>query len=247
MTGILSDAFGVNGRRILDGLRDGLGRGAILDSLTRHVRTKMEDPGDAPTLEPGATDRFILDGLLEEHTTCRLHRVKEADTRIGKALAPWMDRIRLLTAIPGIDIASACAIFVGIGPDLGVFRSASRLAAWVGLCPGNNESGARRCVGRARKGNRYLRASPRARLSREPSSAPEHRAARSIPGHNGAARTANADRHGHPGKDRGGPRVRKRSSLARIPNHGERISQQRVREIHADAHHAVLRDRDHRP
>ena len=45
-----------------------------------------------------------------------------------------------------------------MGPDPSVFGAASRLAAWAGLCPDNNESGRKRRTGRARCGSRTLRA-----------------------------------------------------------------------------------------
>ena len=65
---------------------------------------------------------------------------------------------RLLETIPGIDHTSACAILGEMGPDPNVFGAASRLAAWAGLCPGNNESAGKRRTGRARRGCRTLRA-----------------------------------------------------------------------------------------
>src|SRR5262245_50194002 len=37
------------------------------------------------------------------------------------------------------------------------FGSATRLTAWAGMAPGNNESAGKRRRGRSRKGNRYLR------------------------------------------------------------------------------------------
>ena len=46
--GVITDIFGMNGRRILDGLVDRLDREAILGSLSRHVRGKLERLGDAP-------------------------------------------------------------------------------------------------------------------------------------------------------------------------------------------------------
>ena len=44
------------------------------------------------------------------------------------------------------------------GPDVAVFGVARRLAAWAGLCPGNNESAGKRWSGRGRRGNKTLRA-----------------------------------------------------------------------------------------
>lgn len=48
-------------------------------------------------------------------------------------------------------------LLVEIGDDMSVFGSAERLASWVGLCPGNNESAGKKKSGRIRKGNPWLR------------------------------------------------------------------------------------------
>ena len=71
-------------------------------------------------------------------------RVQDFDRCIDEALAPYVEQCRLLETIPGIDRTSACAILIEAGPDVAVFGAASRLAAWAGLCPGNNESAGKR-------------------------------------------------------------------------------------------------------
>jgi transposase len=38
------------------------------------------------------------------------------------------------------------------------FATAAHLASWAGICPGNNESGGKRCCGRTRQGDTWLRA-----------------------------------------------------------------------------------------
>ena len=48
-------------------------------------------------------------------------------------------------------------LLVEIGADMSVFGSAERLASWVGICPGNNESAGKRKTGRIRKGNAWVR------------------------------------------------------------------------------------------
>lgn len=48
-------------------------------------------------------------------------------------------------------------LLVEIGADMAVFGSAERLATWVGICPGNNESAGKRKSGRIRKGNAWVR------------------------------------------------------------------------------------------
>ena len=48
-------------------------------------------------------------------------------------------------------------MLVEIGADMSAFGSAERLACWVGMCPGNNESAGKRKSGRIRKGNAWVR------------------------------------------------------------------------------------------
>ena len=48
-------------------------------------------------------------------------------------------------------------MLVEIGADMTVFGSAERLASWVGICPGNNESAGKRKSGRIRNGNAWVR------------------------------------------------------------------------------------------
>jgi len=48
-------------------------------------------------------------------------------------------------------------LLVEIGTDMDAFGSADRLASWVDICPGNNESAGKRQSGHVRKGNLYVR------------------------------------------------------------------------------------------
>ena len=154
--GVLSDVFGRNGRRILDGLVAGLDREAILASLSHHVQHKIERLGDALRLSLSATDGVMLRDLLRDHDALE-ERLEELDGEIEHGLMSWQDRIALLLTIPGIDRASACAIVAEIGPDLDVFGSSERLAAWAGLCPGNSESAGKRRQVTTRRGSKTLR------------------------------------------------------------------------------------------
>src|SRR5947209_16224978 len=47
---------------------------------------------------------------------------------------------------------------VEIGTELERFPDVEHLSFWAGVCPGQKESAGKRLSGRARKGNRYLRA-----------------------------------------------------------------------------------------
>ena len=155
--GVISDIFGMNGRRILDGLVDRLGRDAILETLSSHVRDKVDRLGDALTAAMSDADRVVLGDLLRQHDAVE-RRIGALDREIAKGLAGHANRLRLLQTIPGIDAVSAAAILAETGPDPArVFGSADRLAAWAGVCPGNNESAGKRRGARARAGSSHMR------------------------------------------------------------------------------------------
>lgn len=48
-------------------------------------------------------------------------------------------------------------LLVEIGVEMESFGSAERLASWIGICPGNNESAGKRKSGKIRKGNAWVR------------------------------------------------------------------------------------------
>ena len=155
--GVLSDIFGVNGRRILDGLVAGRSPRYILANLTHHVAAKM-----APLTQALAA---TLDPLALFALQMQMEAVDRADTalvaldeRIRSVLADYQRALRLLQTIPGIDYGSACTILAEIGPNLGAFRKACSIGPWAGVAPGNNSSAGKRRSGRARQGNPTLRA-----------------------------------------------------------------------------------------
>ena len=157
--GVLSDIFGKNGRRILDGLAEGLPTGDILAGLTSHVMRKQADLEGVLSLELHPHARTALKDLLDQHD--RAARVMaDCERTLHSELAKNREdaqSLRLLQTIPGIGASAAGAILAELGPDIGMFASHAHCAAWAGLCPGNNESGGRRRSGRARKGNPALR------------------------------------------------------------------------------------------
>lgn len=155
---VLSDIFGSNGRRVLDGLVSQRDPSDILASLSWHVRRKLDRLGDALNLTLRETERRLLDDLLTEHDAIS-QRIANFDRHIDEALAPYAGQRRLLETLPGVDRTAAAAILSEIGADPhNVFGNPQRLAAWAGLCPGNNESAGKRRNGRARRGNQTLRA-----------------------------------------------------------------------------------------
>ncbi len=155
--GVLSDLFGSNGLRILDGLVEGRDRDTILASLTNHVAKHLGALHDALGAKLTPHTGFILKNLVGTFISAG-ETIKSYDTCIEEQLAACASQIDLSTTIPGIDRVSAQAIVIEPGPDIAVFPSSRHCTAWAGLCPGNNESAGKRRSGRARKGNSALRA-----------------------------------------------------------------------------------------
>jgi len=74
-----------------------------------------------------------------------------------QGLSAWQPQLTLLQTIPGIDQMGAAMLLVEISTDMDSFGSAEKLASWVGICPGNNESAGKRKSGKTRKGNAWVR------------------------------------------------------------------------------------------
>jgi transposase len=78
--------------------------------------------------------------------------------QIEELLAPRQKTLDLLMSIPGIQLLSALTILSEIGDDMSRFPSASHLASWAGVCPGNKQSAGKRLSGKTTEGNPHLRA-----------------------------------------------------------------------------------------
>ena len=93
--GVLTDLFGVNARRILNGLVEGLEREAILDSLDARVGAKLAALGEALALELDPHSRWLLAELVNQYDSLS-ERLERLERQIETALSPWDERLRLL-------------------------------------------------------------------------------------------------------------------------------------------------------
>jgi len=154
---VVSDVFGVSGRRMLDALVAGERDPVVLAEMAlRKLRSKI------PALQ------LALEGSFTEHHGWLIQmsldmvdmanrQIHEMDERIGKLLEPLSSQAAQLATIPGVSEQAARVILSEIGADMSRFGSPQRLASWAGMCPGNNESAGKRRSGRTRKGNKHLR------------------------------------------------------------------------------------------
>jgi transposase len=157
LSSIVSNVFGVSGMAMLKALLTGESTPEQMAQLAkRRMRSKI------PELE------LALDGKLEEHHRfilgMQLARLEQLEQHLGhleqqidEKLEPYREQRERLTQIPGVDRVLAGVLIAELGVDMSVFKSAAHLAAWAGVCPGNNESAGIRKRGEARKGNVHLK------------------------------------------------------------------------------------------
>ena len=126
---------------------------------SNRLRASREDIFEALQAEEiTPAHRFVLTEIMA-HIEELEARMVRFDTQLLDSLvdAGYGVPLRLLQTLPGIDLMGAAMLLVEIGGDMSVFGSAQRLASWVGMCPGNNESAGKRKSGRIKKGNAWVR------------------------------------------------------------------------------------------
>jgi transposase len=157
LASVCSDVFGTSGRAMLQALLEGartpseiaeLARGRLRSNLA--TRARAVDGGFSPATQ------FVLRQLLG-----RLDQIQAdlaaLDAQIQQRLGAYQPEVELLLKVPGLQLTSIAAIVAEIGPDMSVFDSADKLAAWSGLSPGSNESAGKPKAAPARKGDKSLR------------------------------------------------------------------------------------------
>ncbi len=153
---LVSDIHGASARAMVKALIAQQPMHEVLD-LQGRLRASREELCEALSTEQfSATHCFVADEIMQ-HIEQFEARIARMDQYLLRGLEAWQPQLNLLQTIPGIDISGAAMLLVEIGADMGVFGSAERLASWVGICPGNNESAGKRKSGKIRKGNAWVR------------------------------------------------------------------------------------------
>lgn len=153
---VVSDLHGQSARTMVKAIIAGQPSHAVVKLASRRLKASREDIFDALQGELTASHCFVLDELMR-HIEEIEQRIARFDTRLLGELEAERNALALLQTIPGVDRIGAAMLLVEIGTDMEVFGNADRLASWVGICPGNNESAGKRKSGRLRKGNLYVR------------------------------------------------------------------------------------------
>ncbi len=153
---LVSDIHGQAGRAMVKALIEGKSIHEVLDLAGRLRASRAELFEALQPEELSGAHLFVLAEIMAH--------IEELESRMGRfelellhSLSAWQPQLVLLQTIPGIDIMGAAMLLVEISADMHSFGSAERLASWVGICPGNNESAGKRKSGKTRKGNAWVR------------------------------------------------------------------------------------------
>jgi transposase len=114
------------------------------DVLSGEITRNLEALAAATPAAPDPTAR------MAEAASPGAGEIPDPPLRFAQAVA-------VLDTSPGVDRRGAELLVAEWGTDMGRFGPASRLSAWTGVAPGNDESAGKRRSGKTRKGNRTLR------------------------------------------------------------------------------------------
>jgi transposase len=153
---VVSDLHGQSARAMVKAIIAGQPPHEVLALASGRLKASREELFDALQGELTASHCFVLDELMR-HIEEIEARIARFDARLLEGLTSERNALALLQTLPGVDLIGAAMLLVEIGSDMDAFGSADRLASWVGICPGNNESAGKRKSGRVRKGNLYVR------------------------------------------------------------------------------------------
>jgi transposase len=153
---VVSDIHGVAGRAMVKALIAERSPAEVLMLAGNRLKADRTELLDALDGNLTADHRFVLHELIA-HVEELERRIDRFDHYLLDQLAPYRSTLALMQTIPGIDAVGAALLLVEIGDDMSAFGSVDRLASWVGICPGNNESAGKRKTGRIRKGNPWVR------------------------------------------------------------------------------------------
>lgn len=153
---VVSDLHGQSARAMAKAIIAGREPQEVLGFASNRLKATREELFDALQGELTKSHYFVLNEIMQH--------IEETEARIARFDAELLDELKdehnqliLLQTLPGVDLIGAAMLLVEIGSDMAVFGSADRLASWVGICPGNNESAGKHKSGRVRKGNLYVR------------------------------------------------------------------------------------------
>lgn len=158
VSSVATDVLGASCRAMLKALVAGERNAEVLADMARGtLRNKREELERA--LIGRFTDHhgFLIRQILSHVEELDRH-IADCDAHVEECMRPFEADLTLARTIPGVGERNGQVILAEAGVDMTRFPTASHLASWVGICPGNNESAGKHKSGRIRKGNPWCKA-----------------------------------------------------------------------------------------
>ncbi len=155
--GVVSDINGMTARKIIDALISGADIQKAISQARGNLKKKIKELGWSMDVVVSQTHRFVLLDITSHLRFLEASMRSQRDYLFSMMECHLEKEWNILQTIPGIDAMSAAIILVELGVDMEQFGSPARCASWAGVCPGNNESAAKKKSGRTRKGSRQIR------------------------------------------------------------------------------------------
>jgi transposase len=157
LSGVITDLFGVSGRRILTALAEGkTDAEALADLGHRSLQCGRQKLVDALRGTPTPVQLEILKlhlKLLAEFDEI----IRRLDQLLADELKKYEQTVIRLAEVPGFGVDSAQRLIAEIGAEAEAFESAKSFGAWFGGCPGSEISAEENHNSKSPKGNHYVR------------------------------------------------------------------------------------------
>ena len=158
LASVATDVLGKSGRAMLEALIAGEQDSVTLAELARgRMRSKRPELQLALDGRLLGQHQILLQHLLA-HIDFLEQSIVQLEVEIERCLVLFGQAVALVQTQPGMLQTAATAIIAEWGPDLSRIAREKHLASWVGVCPGNKQSGGKRLSGKTTHGNSYLRA-----------------------------------------------------------------------------------------
>ena len=147
LSSVLSDTNGVVGTKIVDRLLQGesITMQFIDEIYHRKLSATKEEIFEACEGFMTENNLYLLQ-LIKEDIRSLESLISKLGCKIKAMLLPYENILELLKGVPGISTTSAENLVAEIGLDMSVFPDEKHLSSWVGIAPGNNESGGKKKV-----------------------------------------------------------------------------------------------------
>jgi len=157
LASVVTDIMGVTGQEILRALVAGQEDPECLAHLAQGSLVKKQELLKA-ALQGKLTlhHRMLLEELLRLIATLD-HSIARFDREVAERLRRFDALIERIDAVTGLARRSIEVLLGELGWDMSHFPDAAHAASWVGICPGQHETGGKQHSGRTCQGNRWAK------------------------------------------------------------------------------------------